>query len=804
MASAIFYAFLFLSFAVGFAQEADKPINDSNITLGASLSPVTNPSAWFSPSGRFAFGFYSEGSGFYVGAWLEASPGRNIIIWTANRDTGPVSKDAILNLTKDGLQLMQKNSEDIFISNFQAGRSTTASMLDSGNFIVYDVKFSSLWESFNLPTDTIISGQILNLGDELVSSISETNHSSGRFRIKMQDDYNLVMYPVNTTDTGENAYWSSNTLGEFCTGLNLDTQGSLYLLQNDSKICTLNNHGGCYTSTNASNSKNSTSKISKSGLIYRATLNIHGILQVYSHDLQSNTSTVLISIPQNGDQCIIKGTCGFNSYCTYQDAKLVCLCFPGFEYFDAKRTWIGCKQNFTSVGCSLKSDNTVCKMSALSDVVITSDPYMPPSWAGTVEDCSSTCLEDDVCVAAFFDNGQCSKEKFPLKYAYKDTLETTTSRPVTLIKVVETSPSKSDAESPAETPLITKKNELLTKILGACLAAITVLAIIAAFGFFLYRHRAQRFQRMSRNRRLDLVDDIALKPFTFEELRNATDDFKEMLGKGAFGTVFKGVLPNSEEVVAIKKLEKVIDEGEREFQTEMRVIGRTHHKNLVRLLGFCAEGPHRLLVYEYMSNGSLANFIFKADRCPEWSDRTRIAVDIAKGIHYLHEECEASIIHCDLKPENILIDDNWTAKISDFGLAKLLMPSQTRTFTGIRGTRGYLAPEWHKNAPITVKADVYSFGVVLLEIVCCRKNMDMNAEVDEIMLLEWVCSCFVTGALEKLVPDEVDMKELNRLVKVGLWCIQSEPALRPNMKNVVMMLEGNIDVSIPPPPALCL
>ncbi|KAG1369771.1 hypothetical protein COCNU_15G001370 [Cocos nucifera] len=161
---------------------------------------------------------------------------------------------------------------------------------------------------------------------------------------------------------------------------------------------------------------------------------------------------------------------------------------------------------------------------------------------------------------------------------------------------------------------------------------------------------------------------------------------------------------------------------------------------------------------------------------------------------------EPSDDRSDSKPQNILMDDNWTAKISDFGLAKLLMPSQTRTFTGIRGTRGYLAPEWHKNAPITVKADVYSFGIVLLEIVCCRKNMELEVEEDAIILLDWVHHCFMDGELEKLVPDEVDMTELNRLVKVGLWCTQSEPGSRPSMKNVVMMLEGNVDISLPPPP----
>ena len=187
---------------------------------------------------------------------------------------------------------------------------------------------------------------------------------------------------------------------------------------------------------------------------------------------------------------------------------------------------------------------------------------------------------------------------------------------------------------------------------------------------------------------------------------------------------------------------------------------------------------------------------------PDWNERLRIALDVARGILYLHEECEAPIIHCDIKPQNILMDDCWNAKISDFGLAKFLMSDQTRTFTGARGTRGYVAPEWHKNIPISVKVDVYSYGIVLLEIVCCRKNIDVNASAaEEIVLSSWVYKCFAARDLYKLViGEEVDMMSLEKMVKVGLWCIQEEPALRPSMKSVVLMLEGFTEVPVPPCP----
>lgn len=158
-------------------------------------------------------------------------------------------------------------------------------------------------------------------------------------------------------------------------------------------------------------------------------------------------------------------------------------------------------------------------------------------------------------------------------------------------------------------------------------------------------------------------------------------------------------------------------EGEVEFRNEMRSIGRIHHRNLVRMVGYCNDGSNRLLVYEYMSNGTLSKYLFESQIAPNWVERVKIALNIAQGILYLHEECESQIIHCDINPNNILMDEFGCAKIADFGLAKLLMPDHSRTLTGVRGTRGYVAPEWHKNLPITVKVDVYSFGIVLLVII---------------------------------------------------------------------------------------
>ena len=235
------------------------------------------------------------------------------------------------------------------------------------------------------------------------------------------------------------------------------------------------------------------------------------------------------------------------------------------------------------------------------------------------------------------------------------------------------------------------------------------------------------------------------------------------------------------------------------------MIGQTHHKNLVQLIGFCKEEDERLLVYEYMSNGTLADHLF-GDFKPSWSARIQVIQGVARGLLYLHEECSTQIIHCDIKPQNILIDDHHNARISDFGLAKLLVMNQSHTNTGIRGTKGYVAPEWFRNKPVTMKVDVYSFGVLLLEIICCRKSIcvDTNAE-ERAILTDWAFDCYQSERLDCLVNDDIealnDRPQLERFVKVALWCIQEDPRLRPSMRMVSHMLEGLAEVSHPPCPA---
>ncbi|KAM3345663.1 hypothetical protein ACQJBY_020256 [Aegilops geniculata] len=220
--------------------------------------------------------------------------------------------------------------------------------------------------------------------------------------------------------------------------------------------------------------------------------------------------------------------------------------------------------------------------------------------------------------------------------------------------------------------------------------------------------------------------------FSDAQMKKETRNFSEKLGEGGFGCVFKGRLPAAgSTMVAVKKL-KDLGHGEKQFRAEVQTIGMIQHINLVRLFGFCVEGSTRMLVYEYMENGSLNSHLFsKGSSKLPWELRYRIALGTARGLAYLHEGCTDRIIHCDMKPDNVLLDADFCPKIADFGMAKLLGRDFSRALTTMRGTIGYLAPEWISGVPITHKSDVYSYGMTLLEIISGRRNSEKIKEGEE-------------------------------------------------------------------------
>ncbi|KAL5555696.1 hypothetical protein UlMin_037932 [Ulmus minor] len=749
----------------------------SNITRGSSLTPAAN-SSWLSNSGLYAFGFYKEGNGYSVGIFLAGIPEKTVV-WTAKRDLPPLTSNATVLFSNDGRLVLQWTQDPEYLEDLN-GAAFSASMLDSGNFVLYDSRGSILWQSFDNPTDTLLPTQSLLTGKELISSRSESDHSAGIFRLKMQQDGNLVQYPVNTPDTSAYAYWASSNLPD-AGGYTIRADVTL-VFGADAQLYMRNSTD--MRLWNVSDVANF-----RKGAIYLMRIDADGIFRVYSHNLNRNGSWS-IEWSSSEDRCDPKGLCGINGFCVMLDQEASCRCLPGFQFVDAGNWTTGCERNFTTESCGNKNKSGFA-MVELLETVWENDPYSVLSLPQK-EDCKQACIDDCNCDAAFYKYPECRKQRIPLRFGRRKLGDSN----IALIKKY-TSIINTERLVPKENKKKVGVNVLIPSVFLIALGSVMLVIAVVV----LYRSNSRAYKRIGRGRNDAEMSEVGPRLYNYEELENMTDGFREEIGRGSFGTVYKGTILGSQKLVAVKRLEKVLEEGETEFQNEMRAIGRTNHRNLVHLLGYCHEGPRRLLVYEYMNNGSLANMLFATEDRPCWDERLGIACGIARGILYLHEECETQIIHCDIKPENILMDENRCAKISDFGLAKLLKPDQSRTFTGIRGTRGYVAPEWHRKLPITVKADVYSFGIVLLEIICCRKNVIWDHPEEEAILEEWAFDCFESGELHKLVgSEEIEKKQLNRTVKVALWCIQDEPSLRPSMKKVLLMLEGTVDIPIPPSP----
>nr|POE69273.1 g-type lectin s-receptor-like serine/threonine-protein kinase lecrk3 [Quercus suber] len=720
------------------------------IPLGSSLSPSANRS-WLSPSGLFAFGFYPQGNGFAIGIWL-VDQLQNTTVWTAYRNNSPVTSKATLELTRDGKLLFRtEEGEENPVADVSrySGPAASASMLDSGNFVLYDNSSNVIWESFEYPTDTILGGQNLSNGKDLVSSVSRSNHSSGRFYLRMQSDGNLVSYPVNITDNSENAYWSSATIisDNFASGVPYSANkisdnvaagtgypvgGASCSKRNEyNRFCGRSGESGNVGSRGTSGASirlslnqrgllsliddsssiiisvlvnNSYSGDKETTIIYRAILDSDGILKLYSHHFFGNTSSkMFLEWLSLGDKCDVKGFCGFNSYCQGMGFQAECLCFPGFHFVNHENKFLGCYDKFSVDGCSSSNGPMMPHNStALPNISWGDYPY---SMVRTKQkNCENSCLDDCNCGAALYMNGTCNKYKLPLRYGRSQN-----SSAIAFFKV------RRNGDHHRSNPKIlmdSKKKIIL--VLSLSLGSIACLcSVIAISCFFKYRRQVHWYRKLSENVNVGFADDFTLRSFSYNELESATDGFRQALSTGSFGSVYRGSLSFgsvTDRTIAVKRLEKFGEEGERKFQAEMTAIGRTHHRNLVQLLGFCIEGTRKLLVYDYMTNGSLADLLFKAKKHPLWKER----------------------------------------------------------------------------------------------IVCCRSNIEVNVSTaDEILLSSWVYNCFVVGELDKLVEEEnVDMKTLERMVKVGLWCIQEDPALRPPMKNVILMLEGTMDIAVPPSPAI--
>ncbi|XP_073112160.1 L-type lectin-domain containing receptor kinase IX.1-like [Elaeis guineensis] len=366
-----------------------------------------------------------------------------------------------------------------------------------------------------------------------------------------------------------------------------------------------------------------------------------------------------------------------------------------------------------------------------------------------------------------------------------------------------------DQEAPS------KKMRKKTPLVAAVVVGVGLM--VACFGYFLFikkksREKGGKEADLVFNESMEdkLAEGTGPRRFTYKELVRATRNFSEegKLGQGGFGGVYMGLLkgnPSSEMVmVAVKRFSRGSSQGRKEYVSEVTIIGRLRHRNLVRLIGWCHDNGEFLLVYEYMPNGSLDAYLFGKKSSLSWPVRYRIVLGLASALLYLHEEWEQCVVHRDIKASNVMLDSSFNAKLGDFGLARLVDHELGSQTTVLAGTLGYLAPECVTTGKAGRESDVYSFGVVVLEVACGRKAIDPKAEEVEQRLVDWVWELYERGrvveAADGRLEGELDERQMERVTALGLWCAQPDYKLRPSMRQVVQVLTAEAPVpSLPKP-----
>lgn len=691
------------------------------------------------------------------------------VVWTANRGS-PVSNSDDFVFDEKGNMLLRKGSEAIFSAE-TGGRGVTEMVLqDSGNLVLFGNGSQIIWQSFSHPTDTLLPNQDFGEGMRLVSDPGPNNLT---YILEVKSGNTILSAGFRTPQP----YWS---------------------MKNDNRR-TINKAGGVVSV--ASVSANSWKFYDKNKVLLwqfifagSADPNATWVAQlgkdgfITFSNLEDGQSGVPSPTRIPSDRCSTPEPCDPYNIC-YSDSSR-CQCPSVLTSSRNCRTGIvsPCDNSEGSVGLVKPGDGL--NYFALG--------FLTPSSKSDLNGCKASCMGNCSCLALFFQNstGDC----FLLDEIGSFQNSDSGSSVVSYIKVLK---NGSSGASPGGGGGSQKHFPYIVII-----AISTVLVIVGLIyvGFRYYRRRKRMPQSPHGSSEEDnFLENLSGMPvrFSYRDLQTATNNFSVKLGQGGFGSVYDGVLPDGTRL-AVKKLEG-IGQGKKEFRAEVSIIGSIHHLHLVRIRGFCAEGTHRLLAYEYMANGSLDKWIFRrnqGDFMLDWDTRFNIALGTAKGLAYLHEDCDAKIVHCDIKPENVLLDDKFLAKVSDFGLAKLMTREQSHVFTTLRGTRGYLAPEWITNYAISEKSDVYSYGMVLLEIIGGRKNYDPTETSEKSHFPAYAFKMLEEGKLREIFDSKVQIDENDERVataiKVALWCVQEDMHLRPPMTKVVQMLEGLCHVPQPP------
>ncbi|KAL1224989.1 G-type lectin S-receptor-like serine/threonine-protein kinase [Cardamine amara subsp. amara] len=735
-----------------------------------------------SAGGTFEMGFFKPGpsSNFYIGMWYKQLS--KTILWVANRDKPVNDKNtSVLKISNGNLILLDgKNQTPVWSTGLNSSVSSLKAVLqDDGNLVLRVSNDSNvLWQSFDHPGNTWLPGVKIRLDrltgktQRLISWKNPEDPSPGLFSLELDKStaYKILW-------NGSNEYWSSGPWNPQTQIFDSVPEMRLNYIYNFSFF------------SNATESY-FTYSIYSNLTVSRFVMDVSG--QIKQFTWIDNTKQWNLFWSQPRQQCQVYRYCGSFGICS-EKSQPFCRCPQGFRP-KSQKDW---DLNDYSAGCVRRtelqcSNGDINQFLPLLDMKLADESEVLTRTSLSI--CASACQGNCSCVAYAHNEGlnQClvwSKDVLNLQKLEEDNNEGNTFYLRLAASDIPKGPSGN-----------TKSNKAM--IFGAVIGSLGVIVLVLLVVILVLRYR--RRKRMGGEN-----SDGTLAAFSYRELQNATKNFSEKLGGGGFGSVFKGALPDSSDI-AVKRLEG-ISQGEKQFRTEVVTIGTIQHVNLVRLRGFCSEGNKKLLVYDYMPNGSLDSHLFLNQNeekiVLEWKLRYQIALGTARGLAYLHDECRDCIIHCDIKPENILLDSQFCPKVADFGLAKLVGRDFSRVLTTMRGTRGYLAPEWISGVAITAKADVYSFGMMLLEIVSGRRNTEQSENEKVKFFPSWAATILTKDGDIRLLLDPrlegndvVDIEELMRACKVACWCIQDEESHRPTMSQVVQILEGVLEVNLPPFP----
>ncbi|KAL5223584.1 hypothetical protein ABZP36_010223 [Zizania latifolia] len=770
------------------------------LSSGSSLS-VEN--VLHSPDGTFTCGLHKispNASTFSI--WFSNSP--ETVTWSANPLHPVYTWGSKVELKSDGSMVLKDYSGQIVWTNnvnSSGIQHAQAQLLDTGNLIVKGKSGIPLWQSFDSPTDTLLPTQNITAATKLVSK--NRLLVPGHYSFHFDDQYLLSLFD-DEKDISV-IYWPDprwTIWGKMRNSFNSTTNGVLdrlgHFLGSDNATFTAADWG--------------------SDIVRRLTLDYDGNLRLYSLDKADRTwSVTWMAFPQ---LCKVRGLCGRNGICMYTPAP-ACACAPGYEVIDPI-DW--------SKGCSPRVDIS-CDRHEVKFVKLRNTDFLGYDLSVhrfvSLDFCKNICLSDCRCKGfAYWEGlGDCYPKSVLLGGVTISNKGSTGTMYLKLSKEVEVTKSSipySQPFGPKYGPNCSRTNNIfiadyldtlnsgqsVSKFLyfyGFLSAIFLAEVIFFILGWLILRRESSQFREVWLAEAGYKMIANHFRRYTYRELVLATRKFKDELGRGASGIVYKGVLKDNR-VVAVKKLVE-INEGEEEFQHELSVISRIYHTNLVRVWGFCSDGPHRILVSEFVENGSLDKILFGSEGSENllgWKQRFNIAVGVAKGLAYLHHECLEWVIHCDVKPENILLGENMEPKIADFGLAKLLNRGGSNIeVSRIRGTRGYLAPEWVSSLPITAKVDVYSFGVVLLELLKGVRVLELqkNEDEDVKMALGRVIRAFTEqpksdGSDQSWIADFIDTRlhgqfnnsQARMMMDLAVSCLEEDRGRRPTMEYVVQML----------------